>query len=93
MEKNGTLRQKRRPKGYPNPQKGPLKGTQLGTVQYRWCTTPNRNAAGMPAIETCFPHITNLIIVFKVMNFIGFSGRQRSFHIQVEAECIWSHNV
>jgi len=25
-----------------------------------------------------------------VMNFIGFSGRQRSFHIQVEAECILS---
>ena len=38
MEKKGTLRQKRRPKGDPNPQKGPLgdpgllKGTQLGTV-------------------------------------------------------------
>ena len=38
MEKRGTLGQKRRPKGDPNRQKGPLgdpgplKGTQLGTV-------------------------------------------------------------
>ena len=41
MEKKGTLRQKRRPKGDPNPQKGPLgdlgplKGTQLGTVHWQ----------------------------------------------------------